>query len=72
MIQTCGDVNLWNVEAARPWLHAIKALGDEFFEAGWYDDARDAYGRLLAMDPGDHLSAADNLNRIGPQLVHAI
>ena len=72
VIQTCEDVDLWSIEAARPWLHAVKALGDELFEAGWYDDARDAYGRLLAMDPGDHLSAADNLNRIGPRLVHAI
>ena len=72
VIQTYGDVDLWDVEAARPWLHAIKALGDEFFEAGWYDDAKDAYERLLAMDPDDHLSAADNLNRIGPRLAHAI
>ena len=72
VLQTYGDVDLWDIEAAHPWLHAIKALGDEFFEAGWYDDARDAYGRLLAMDPGDHLGAADKLDRIGPRLVHAI
>ncbi len=71
VIQTYGDIDLGNIEAARPWLHAIKALGDEFFEAGWYDDARDACGRLLAMDPGDHLGAADNLSQIGPRLVHA-
>ena len=72
VILTYGDTDLWDIEAARPWLHAIKALGDEFFEAGWYDDARDTYRRLLAMDPSDHLSAADNLNQIGPRLVHAI
>lgn len=72
VIQTHGDVDLWDIEAARPWLHAVKALGDESLEAGWYDDARDTYGRLLAMDPGAHLSAADSLNRIGPRLVHAI
>lgn len=71
VIQTHGDVDLWDVEAARPWLHAVKALGDEFFEAGWYDDARDAYGRLLAMNPGDHLGAADKLGRVGPRLVSA-
>ena len=71
VIQTRGDVDLWDTEAAHPWLRAIKALGDEFFEAGWYDDAKDAYGRLLAMDPGDHLGAGDNLSQIGPRLVHA-
>ncbi len=71
LIQTHGDVDLWDIEAARPWLHAVKALGDEFFEAGWYDDARDVYGRLLAMDPGDHLGAADKLDRIGPRLASA-
>ena len=68
-IMTCGDVELWDVEAARPWLHAIKALGDEFFEAGWYDDARAAYERLRAMDPGDHLEVGASLERIGPRLV---
>ena len=72
VIQTHGDMDLWNIEAAQPWLRAIKTLGDEFFDAGWYDDARDAYVRLLTLDPGDHLSAADNLNRIGLRLVHAI
>lgn len=70
-IMTCGDVDLWEVEAARPWLHAIKALGDEFFEAGWYDDARSAYERLQMMDPGDHLGVVASLERIGPRLVPA-
>lgn len=70
-ILTCGDVDLWDVEAAHPWLHAIKALGDEFFEVGWYDDARSADERFRAMDPGDHLDFAANLNRIGPRLVPA-
>ena len=72
VIQTHGDVDLWDIEAARPWLHAVKALGNEFFDAGWYDDARDAYGRLLAMDPGDHLGARDNFGRIGPHLAHVV
>jgi len=71
VFQVYGDMDLGNIEAARPWLHAIKTLGDEFFEAGWYDDARDAYEHLLAMDPGDHLGATDNLNQIGPRLVHS-
>lgn len=71
VIQTYGNVDIWDIEAARPWLCAVKALGDEFFEAGWYDDARDAYGRLLTMDPGDHLGAADKLDRIRPTLVSA-
>ncbi len=69
--QVYGNVDFWNVEAARPWLHAIKALGDEFLDAGWYDDARDAYNRLVAMNPCDHLGARDNLDRIGPRLVHS-
>ena len=72
VIQTHGDTDLWDIEAAHPWLHAIKALGDEFFEAGWYGDARDAYGRLLAMDPSDHLGARDNFGRIGPHLAQAV
>ena len=71
VIQTYGGMDLWDIAATHPWLHAIKALGDEFFDAEWYDDARDAYGRLLAMDPGDHLGAADKLERIGPRLVHS-
>lgn len=70
-IMACGDIDLWEVEAARPWLHAIKALGDEFFEAGWYDDARSAYERLQTMDADDHMDAAANLDRIGPRLVMA-
>ena len=57
VIQTYGDMDLWDIEAAHPWLRAIKALGDEFFEAGWYDDARDA---------------GDNFGRIGPRLAHAV
>ena len=57
-----GDLGLGSVEAARPWLHAIKALGNEFFDAGWYDDARDAYNRLVAIDPGNHLGARHSLN----------
>lgn len=68
---TYGGVDLWDVPAAHPWLRAIRALGDEFFEAGWYDDARDAYERLLAMNPGDHLVTKDNLDRIGPKLIHS-
>lgn len=72
VIHTHSDTDLWEVEGARPWLHAIKALGDEFFEAAWYDDARDEYERLLAMDPGDHLAARANLDRIGLRLVHAV
>lgn len=71
VIQTSGDVDLWDIEAARPWLHAIKALGDEFFNAGWYDVAQESYERLLAMDPLDHLEARDNLDRIGLRLVHS-
>lgn len=66
-----GDVDLWRVEATHPWLYAIKALGNEFLDAGWYDDARDAYGRLLTMDPHDHLGAREKLDRIGPTLVHS-
>lgn len=72
VIQTHGDTDLWDVEAARPWLHAIKALGDEFFAAGWYDEASDAYERLLAMDPGDHLAARDSLDRIGLRLMRTM
>lgn len=71
VIQTYGDVDLWDVEAARPWLHAIKALGDEFFDAGWYDDARESYERLLVLDLGDHLAARDNLDRIRLRVVHS-
>ena len=65
-----GYTDLWEVEAARPWLQAIKALGEEFFATEWYDDARDACQRLLAMDPKDHLGAQDILDRIGPRLVY--
>lgn len=71
VIQTYGDFDLWDIEAARPWLHAIKALSDEFFEAGWYEDARESYERLLAMDPGDHLTARSRLDRIGLRVVHS-
>lgn len=71
VIQSYGDLDLWEIEAARPWLHAIKALGDELFEAGWYDEARESYERLLAMDSGDRLAARDNLDRIGLRVVHS-
>ena len=71
VIQSCGDVDLWEIAAARPWLHAIKALGDEFFDAGWYDVAQESYERLLAMDPLDHLAVRDNLDRIGLRVVHS-
>jgi len=71
-IHTYEDVDLWEVSATHPLLHVITALGDEFFEAGWHDDARDAYERVVAMDPGDHLAVTDKLERIGPRLIHAM
>ena len=71
LMQSGDEVDLWRIEAARPWLHAIKALGDEFFEAGWFDDARSAYERIQGMDPDDHLDVKANLDRIGPHLVMA-
>lgn len=45
------------IPGARPWMQAIKALGDAFAEAGEPDDARDCYERLLAMDVSDALGA---------------
>ncbi len=72
VIQTYDDLDLWDTGAARPWLHAIKALADEFFDAGWYDDAQETYTLLLAMDPGDHLGARESSNRIEPQLAPSV
>jgi len=45
------------VPGARPWLVAIRALGDAFVEAGEPDDARDCYERLLALDISDAVGA---------------
>ena len=72
VIHTQESMDLWEVPASRPWLRAIKALGDEFFDAGWFDDARDSFERLIALDPRDHLAANEKLECIGPRLVHAL
>lgn len=52
------------VPGARPWMRAIKALGNAYAEAGEPDDARDCYERLLAMDVSDALDAQAALQQM--------
>ena len=53
-----------SVPGARPWMQAIKALGEAQESIGDVDAARETYGRLLAMDPIDFHGVQAGLDRI--------
>ena len=52
-----GDEGLWPRLAARPALRALAALALELIEIGQLEEAVEACGELLALDPGDHQGA---------------
>jgi hypothetical protein len=60
-----GDrMRWWEFLGTRPYLRAIKALGDAHLGRGELEDAQSRYQQLLRMDPADHQGAALRLAEI--------
>lgn len=56
-----NDFAYWGVEATRPYMLALAALGDRHAEDGDVDAAASLYNQLLTMNPNDN-------QRIRPKL----
>lgn len=63
-----GDFAWWGVTATRPYMRAVKALGDWHVERGDHMTARRLYEQLLEMHPADGLGVRNSLEELSSEI----